>query len=336
MLPATREGRAVEDGAARPHNEPRNENTAMVVRPLAPSGRAPLADGEREHAAWSAVLDRLHQWRAERLDEHALAVVVRVPSAGGFALSFAVASSKQGPAALVVGRHDQCDVVLPPDGGASLRHVAVLVWPSAGGETARVVAMDLRSTEGLRTHRGVARRVSSSTALRVGAGNAEVFALVAARDQPFAVRWRDELDAHVTGALVDEPPLGDLVLPALARAPDAWERSMVVRTGRAVERTDTLVVATSASALRSGVVLGRSERCRRVAAIVAADVVSRVHAMLFLADGALWLLDTASTGGTRIESAAGDVELGEGKRIVAVPEDARVLLADVEVGIDLG
>jgi hypothetical protein len=71
--------------------------------------------------------------------------------------------------------------------------------------------------------------------------------------------------------------------------------------------------------------------------IASRDVVSRVHALVFAAERSLWIVDTASTGGTvLVDDVAGKrTELHEGMRIAQLGRASRVLLANTEVSIDV-
>jgi hypothetical protein len=337
----TVEGDAVVRRNPRSH-APLNENTRVApfvgrVRGLGVDRRDAWAaldsvHAEREHALWRDLLERLHTWRAERLDEHALAVVVKTRSEHGPTLALTVASAVDGPAAIVVGRHELCDAHLRAD-AASLRHACCLVWPSADGG-ARAVAIDLASSEGLRTPRATARRISAPHALSFWAHDAEVFVLAAARDRPFAVRTREEIEAHVTGALIDDADRRPVATTNAVHESTRFERSLVVRMARELVQPDTLVLAVDVRALARGVVLGRDARCRRSAALMD-ESVSRVHALVFAADDALWIVDTASTGGTSLVTPTTHVELCEGHRIARIPDDARVQLAGIDVALDL-
>jgi hypothetical protein len=296
----------------------------------------PLATLEDE-AEWSETFARLATWRAEHIERDGLAVVVRSIGPNGKPIfDVALAAVEESPKALVVGRHDRCDVTLPAASSGSLRHAAVMLWPGEGDAAPRAIAVDLLSRHGLRTREGrAARRLSSTTALHFGAGESDVFVLVAARDKPFAVRFPDELDAHVSGALVDENAPKPATLPR-----DAWERSRVFRGGdtRAVRGAEPgLVVRASADDVARGIVLGRYERCHRTDLIASRDVVSRVHALVFAAERSLWIVDTASTGGTTLVDDVGGArtELHEGMRIAPLGRSSRVFLAGTEVSIDV-
>jgi hypothetical protein len=290
-----------------------------------------------DQAEWSETFARLASWRAEHIERDGLAVVVRTAGPDGKPIfEVALAAADGSPVALVVGRHDRCDVTLPASGSGSLRHAAVMLWPGENERPPRAIAVDLLSRHGLVTREGrSARRLSSTTALHFGAGEADVFVLVAERDRPFAVRFPDELDAHVSGALVDDQAPPPATLPR-----DAWERSRVFRGGdtRAIRGAEPgLVLRASADEVARGIVLGRYERCHRTDLIASRDVVSRVHALVFAAERSLWIVDTASTGGTLLVDDIGGtrVELGEGKRIAPLGRASRVFLAGTEVSIDV-
>jgi hypothetical protein len=291
----------------------------------------------------------LSSWRADHIERDGIAVVVRRAVEGDApAFDVSLAASDGEPHALILGRHSRCDILVD-DPEVSLRQAAIVLWPGAdpasgGGARMgpRAVVIDLHTSTALRTRRGAARRISSGTALQfaIGAGAArdvEVTVLVAARDQAFPLRQPDELEAHLVGALIDDEA------PAPASVPEStWEHSVVFRRGdtRTVLPPDELVIEATAAEIARGIVLGRYERCRRTAALRDHDAVSRVHALVFAADGALWITDTASSAGTELVSprAGGElrVVLGEGRRIARLSPDARLFLAGVEAQIDAG
>ncbi len=306
----------------------RNEGT-RVARPPRAQVLAPPVDVQE-------LLERIHGWRAEHPEGAALALIVRRPSG----VDVVVKQADRGaPLALIVGRHTCCDVVLDDASGASLRHAAVILWPE--GE-ARAAAVDLRSEDGLVTRRGeLARQVSSTRAFAFSAGAAEVMALVAQPDAPFAVRWVDQLDAELSGALVDAPIAASTPEPgrsrsSIAPSPSApWERSVIVRTRIAglpapAVPEEAIAVRITRDELEHGVVLGRYPRCHRTTALADDVGVSRVHCLVFARDDALWAVDTASTGGTSLAGAGSVVALGEGRRIARLREDMRLLLAGVD------
>lgn len=306
-------------------------NDVTVVRPMAALVR-PLATAfdERE---WAATFTRLTTWRAENIERDAMAIVVRsTDSAGRVRFDVALSDLGEGdsPQALIVGRHDNCDVALAAEGSGSLRHAAVVLWPGTAAGPARVVAVDLRSAQGLMTRDGrAARRMSSTTALHFGAGDCDVYALVAPRDAPFSIRFADQLDAELAGVLVDDAAAA----PAVVVRPDAWERSRVFTSLGAPPQQGGLVIQATREEIGRGVVLGRYQRCHRTDALAQTDTVSRVHALLFAVDDVLFLVDTASSAGTAIRDGHERIALGEGRRIARLSSTARVFLAGVEVQI---
>jgi hypothetical protein len=181
-----------------------------------------------------------------------------------------------------------------------------------------------------------------------------VTTLFARIDEPFAVRWADQLDAALSGALADAlvetrddadvaAPPAPSARHASGRGNDdsAWERSVVVRTRvmgmpAPVVHEDQLGIRCTRDAVLRGVVLGRYTRCDRTTAIADEERVSRVHALVFAARGALWVVDTASTCGTSLLRARVDgdgvvnTDVGEGRRIARLQQNARLFLAGIE------
>lgn len=333
----------------------RNDGTRVAGSVRA--GDVVFVDGDDLRALWQDVLDRVRLWRAEHPEGAALAVVARhgrhfdvelhqlERGEPELAHSAEVLAHSE-PVAVIVGRHSECDLDLQTT-HASLRHAAIVAWPRAGdGARARVAAIDLRSELGLTVvdARGTraATRITSSTALRFHVAGSELTAMIAQHDEPFPVRWADQLEAQLAGALVDvDTPAG----PASAGSASAgraapsqssWERSIVLVSSSPghrppVLREDQLAVRCTRDAVERGVVLGRYVRCDRTTALASEENVSRVHALVFAAYGALWVVDTASTGGTSLLSpTAGAIQLGEGRRIARLPPDARLYLAGTE------
>ncbi len=312
-----------------------------VAAPLG-AGHAALRAGDLAHdelrERWQEILERVEMWRAEHPEGAAMAVIVRHRERFDVALHQLFAHGaddatgrEQVPVAVVVGRHSACDLVMETN-HASLRHAAVIGWRDG------VVAIDLRSELGLTTMDGrTARRMSSTQALRFVAASAELTTLFAPVDAPFAVRWADQLEAALSGALVDDAdPPARRHAPADNAAADwgTWEKSVVVRTRVAgmpapVVHEDQLAIRATRDAIERGVVLGRYTRCDRTTALADDVRVSRVHALVLAAYGALWVVDTASTGGTSLVGRE-TIDVGEGRRIARLANDARLFLAGVE------
>jgi hypothetical protein len=107
--------------------------------------------------------------------------------------------------------------------------------------------------------------------------------------------------ATITG-VADEPMIGALMLTAGGRS-------------------ETLSVG--ASAARTGVLVGRYERCdTHGASVLAHHGISRVHVLVLDVDGALYAIDTGSTNGISIGRPATDV------RIAALAAGVELVLGD--------
>ncbi len=80
----------------------------------------------------------------------------------------------EAPAALVAGRHSECDLGQIP--GASLRHALILLWPpAAAGELPFAEVIDLGTQTGIALPDGrLAMRLASSESLRFGVADADV------------------------------------------------------------------------------------------------------------------------------------------------------------------
>ncbi len=213
---------------------------------------------------------------------------------------------------LVIGRHSQCDLLLPESPNLSLRHFLVLAHRSSYSSY-RV--LDLRSaTEGFvdenhRRHRALIAR--GGTFLRIDC--AGIFLLPVEGDLPPPKAAL----LFPSPEYIEEPqpiglPAGDfehygrtMVTPVAGpdwcRATPTGERkaAMLVKTrGRSFE------VALDRDDLTRGVLLGNYPRCDTG---FLHPNVSRVHALVQLIEGMPHLIDTASTNGTQVAGA--DVEV---------------------------
>ena len=77
------------------------------------------------------------------------------------------------------------------------------------------------------------------------------------------------------------------------------------RSGKLVCLDKPAVIETSEEALRDGVVLGRYARCSGSHHLAGFDHASRVHCLIWLKDNDLWIIDTASTNGTKVQKPDG-------------------------------
>jgi hypothetical protein len=288
---------------------------------------------------WSEVMLKLAQEREGWADRTVLGVVaVQEDSVGlGFQARVLPAPEGGGPVAVVLGRHGECPVQLPD---ASLRHAAVMAWPGQDGAPPVVEVLDLNSGSHVRSVDGVqVARVAGTCCVGVTVGSATVFGLLAQPGRPFQ---RDEPSLEVT-AVSGTPLLAEHDVQRLAprRAPPPTQRSFVSYLHRLVQRGEAgaplgwaspeplgflapdgavrdlaghilhpgawEVVSLPESAYRRGVLLGRYARCTRHTLLDADGGVSRVHALVLMRRERLWVLDTASTNGTWVRTAGGEV-----------------------------
>jgi FHA domain len=250
------------------------------------------------------------------------------------------------PAALVAGRHSECDLGRIP--GASLRHALILLWPPTGDrELPFAEVIDLGTQTGIALPDGrLAMRVASSESLRFGVADADVVIVHARGGEPLPLepadlaRLRCEVPERAEVATHDGRPYtrhlnvgtaGDVTVPgevsgtaeAGAAAADdhtSCEMIPVEPSGRRTFGAEHAMltqyislgghlsakVNVRAEDLERGVRLGRYLRCRGASVLGRDGHVSRVHALVLDRGGRRWLFDTASTNGTFVV----DVESG--------------------------
>lgn len=205
----------------------------------------------------------------------------------------------------VVGRHTQCDVVLPSDPAVALRHLLVRATTLEDG-TPAVRVLDLRTALGFHLDDDVERRAIVATgvlALRLGR-----YALVAL---PTGVELPEErpapeivesakVPARATASglggsqrtsvtnLPPAPRLDDIArdaaAPGLAR--------VTLRRGDAWARVDL-----PDAALDAGVLVGRADRCETRVRAVLTESISRVHLLILREHGVVHAFDAASMQG---------------------------------------
>lgn len=211
-----------------------------------------------------------------------------------------------------LGRHSRAEVSLPGDPGLSLRHLLIVSDPLGERLTYRV--LDLRSTQGMRDEWGRELAGFESDGPAVIEVGRYVVALVP-RLRP-ALGWSS--DALTGWRALSHAPLHELRRPARA-AFDPDQTEIEVLPGVSLpedlpaEVLDQLPVGVleleSASgtlrrpigraAARSGVLLGRDERCEAGgSAVLAQPAVSRVHALLLQVGGQMTIIDLGSVNGT--------------------------------------
>lgn len=195
--------------------------------------------------------------------------------------------------AAIAGRHDKADVFLAEDPTVSLRHLAMLIAPTRGSGLPRVKLIDLRTGTAFTDIRGTRLRACESDFPFIVRCGHYVLVVAPVGDEP---RWPDRpasmwsrlLERNAEGlavpppATLDDPLLGEgeEVLGELAIASPHGQTRIVV--GR--------------RAVRSGVLLGRSDRCDGEALLRDLHI-SRVHALIVEVAGQLYAVDAASKNG---------------------------------------
>jgi hypothetical protein len=248
------------------------------------------------------------------------------------------------PNALIVGRHSMCDLVVS-DPEVSLRHIAVLS-PVGDARLAEFSLHDLHTAQGFTLEEGesvLAAAVSRFGVVRFGLYSLFCFATgLEAWSESAADVWV-ELGGETktvhhepkSGRAKERPKpddrwqVGSLVsvIQGPLRTSDALvgpdEEQVAELRVRAGERLDRM--ALGSSALKRGVLVGRSDRC---ASVLTASIISRVHVLVIEIDGEVVGVDTASTGGTfRDREAtvqARVVMLSRGERAALVNEHSSV------------
>lgn len=209
-------------------------------------------------------------------------------------------SGDQTPAAVIVGRHSECDLHVE-DG--SLRHAACVAWPKDLEGCLEV--LDLDTGAGLRTEDGTPfRQLTSNTWLIFRVGRAWVMVTRAAAGKPFEHwDWPEEMQVGKTPAHV--PHLLDNV--GVGLVPETLSPVQDVKTGSqrlshaAISTADGLQqLEVDPAMLEHGALIGRYARCAIGGGAALEANVSRVHALLVSRFGRTWLMDTASTNGTEL------------------------------------
>ncbi len=223
----------------------------------------------------------------------------------------------------VVGRHGCCDLYLEGREALALRQLAVVVAPLSswrkGSSEVSYRVLDLRTTAGMLDETGRAlrgMRAEGPSLLRCG--GYVLLALPLGDPTDWPERAEDAWAMLPERVYFDElarPPDGSALnvrVPRRAPGFTVITRTLGPRDTAAVrlvehgEAAGKLVITGPAGqlaltvgerALREGVLLGRYARCDG-AVMGLADTLSRVHAMLLLADERLLVIDTASTAGT--------------------------------------
>jgi hypothetical protein len=203
----------------------------------------------------------------------------------------------------VLGRHTQCDAVLPSDPAVALRHLLLRAATLDDGTTALRV-LDLRTGLGFHLDDDEERRGLVATgvlAMRIGR-----YALVAI---PSGVELPDTRPAPEVLESAHVPTLRGTVsrggctsVTALPPAPllddiarDTAATGHVKVTLRRGEAWATIELPEAA--LDAGVLVGRADRCEPRLRAVLTESISRVHLLLLREHGAVYGFDLCSTQG---------------------------------------
>lgn len=269
---------------------------------------------------WSnlrGLFDAHHRALAEELAGHPdPGVLVCVLGPAGIAGSLWLAATSELRVG-TLGRHEQVDLRLPGDDALSLRHCLIMVRRL--GDGVRIHVLDLSSSAGMQSEDfqpvhaldadghfflhvpgAVLAVFPTGAPLPWDPEALRPFESLAPREVhgqtlPPAPRWAatpspDERSSVSSIRLRPGPqPLDEerLRLPGEAAA-----GSLFLESKRGNRR-----LRPGAAALEQGIVLGRYDRCAG-SEVLADHEISRVHAVLFSRDGALFLADAGSTNGT--------------------------------------
>ncbi|MBI5498216.1 MAG: FHA domain-containing protein [Deltaproteobacteria bacterium] len=308
----------------------RNEGTRMLEGQDGPQA-LPL------RALFQGRLDAIR--RAYRGTPAQGCLVAAVDPLRGVAAAVKLVTPEDGqPAHVIIGRHERCQLRLT-DPGLSLRHAALVVRRLSTGDV-RVRLLDLRSTLGLTGEDGrPVESVSVEGHLFVGLGRYILMVLLGGEDLDFSDDGSEVFDALPPRVFFDMRERVPGVSGRRARVPDEARRFEAGSRTNARARgavdfhsrvnihrppeplrqytllggdkrgTLTLSCANGTASVplydaqaRDGVLLGRYERCESAdLPLDLPDTVSRVHALVLAEGDGLYVMDTASTFGVRME-----------------------------------
>jgi len=286
------------------------------------------------------VLKALKRAREFHAHEPLSAIFVVNPSPGIRPMASIVRHTERTPQAIIVGRHTACDV--PGVESASLRHVAVVLWPH---RALAVEVLDLATRVGFSVGDGPAvHRTTTAHGACIRMNDAYVVALhlPAFEEPPADVRalldylapeesWLSEVD-HTN-------PATHLASSEGPRPADARRRSWHL-TGKVVRalfrRTSRVEFEGDTAALEDGLVIGRYARCG-TDMFKGNDRVSRVHAIVLLREGQLFVIDAASQNGTQVWSKdrKRHADLGVGKRMMPLAPDEELWIGESLVNVNI-
>ena len=255
-----------------------------------------------------------------------------------------------GPRAGVIGRHSECDLIIPASHiSVSLRHVVVLVRGLSEGKL-EIEVVDLATGEGFTDEQGRTRHsVTSEGPMFLRIGTVNLFFMTTPSFFSGDETGRQAYHALPSRVFVDEvnfespPPLravrendplmtqeqtrvrskvgplfGSLVLCESKETPIG---AISFRSGR-----NRVVRSVGRTALQRGILIGRYSRCHLGPQAESDDSrISRVHLLLIQHGQEVIAIDTASTNGTKINGeykkfrvlAEGDeLDMGDGIKLL--------------------
>jgi hypothetical protein len=287
---------------------PERRNTGTIFRPDTSTSALAFP------AAFARAFPKLDPvYRGFRGDGVLIAAVVE----GAILDTYLHVPVSQQPEFAIIGRHDQCDLVLERDQSVSLRHLAV-ASARRGADEARIRVLDLQTGSGLRTESGEpCEALDAEGPLFVSVGEYKLFFFPTGSLAPAS--WGDSaaeawasfperiyLDKRIRPRERTErrpvaPVARRSIMTHIVESPQPLGRRRL--PGDAGARIGALeleaegscgVFPVHAREATRGILVGRYERCDLG---VSDTSLSRVHALLIDHEGELWIVDTASTNG---------------------------------------
>jgi hypothetical protein len=239
--------------------------------------------------------------------------------AEGVAASAFLPRRPNGVEVAVVGRHHMADLWL---GAASvaLRHLLILTRAGHAAERTRYRVLDLRTDAGMTDERGQALRSFEADGPVFFQVDRTTFLTL-----PTAVRfeWPDDpleawnafpartydgapfLHQRMASSDDDDDPTNVEIESGVVHVTRALTTGAPVGSVEIQNGQGRLSLLVDRAALRAGVLIGRYDRCDSGGVnLLALDRCSRVHALLLEVNGAVHVIDTASTHGVFVQGRA--------------------------------
>ena len=257
-----------------------------------------------------------------------------------------------GPRAGVIGRHSECDLVIPASHiSVSLRHIVVLVRRYSPGKV-QIEVVDLATGEGFADEQGQTRHsVTSEGPMFLRIGTVSLFfmttpGLFSGKESAQAAYRKlpprmfvDETDFKERTQLRVIDSKEDSLPPSREQTRVRSKVGPVFGSLTLCERDETPVAAISyrvdrnrvvrsvgKTALSRGVLIGRYSRCHLGPKVDSEDSrISRVHLLIMQHGDEVIAVDTASTNGTKINgdyckfkilSEGDEIDMGEGVKLL--------------------